>query len=54
MGAGFAGIYDTLEVTERPAGPATAAIVPQSLRSIGGFSQQLAWWLGTLQYLLAT
>jgi hypothetical protein len=38
----------------RPAGPATAAIVPQSLRSIGGFSQQLAWWLGTLQYLLAT
>jgi kumamolisin len=42
VGAGFARIYDTLEVVERPTGPATAAIVPQSLRSIGGFSQQVA------------
>jgi alpha-beta hydrolase superfamily lysophospholipase len=42
VGAGFARIYDTLEVVERPTGRATAAIVPQSLRSIGGFSQQIA------------
>jgi kumamolisin len=42
VGAGFARIYDTLEIVERPTGPATAAIAPQSLRSIGGFSQQVA------------
>jgi kumamolisin len=42
VGAGFARIYDTLEVVERPTGPATGAIAPQSLRSIGGFSQQVA------------
>jgi hypothetical protein len=39
VGAGFARIYDTLEVIERPTGAATAA---QSLRSIGGFCQQVA------------
>jgi kumamolisin len=42
VGAGFARIYDTLEVVERPTGPATAAIAAQSLRAIGGFSQQVA------------
>ena len=42
VGAGFARIYDTLEVVERPTGAATAAITPQSLRSIGVFSQQVA------------
>ena len=42
VGAGFARIYNTLEVVECPTGPATAAIVPQSLRAIGGFSQQVA------------
>ena len=42
VGAGFARIYDTLEVVERPTGPTTAAIAPQSLRAIGGFSQQVA------------
>ena len=42
VGAGFARIYDTLEVVERPTGTDIAAIAPRSLRSIGGFSQQVA------------
>jgi lipase (class 3) len=42
VGAGFARIYDTLEVVERPTVGATETITPQSLRSIGGFSQQVA------------
>ncbi len=42
VGAGFARIYDTLEVIERPTGTATAPAVAQSLRSIGGFCQQVA------------
>jgi hypothetical protein len=42
VGAGFARIYDTLAVVERSTGAATEAITPQSLRSIGGFSQQVA------------
>jgi hypothetical protein len=42
VGAGFARIYDTLEVIERPTGAATAPAVAQSLRSIGGFCQQVA------------
>ncbi|VTZ50741.1 Peptidase S53 (modular protein) [Methylocella tundrae] len=39
VGAGFARIYDTLEIVEAPA---SAAAVPRSLRSVGGFSQQVA------------
>ena len=42
VGAGFARIYDTLEVIERPTGAPTAPAVAQSLRSIGGFCQQVA------------
>jgi hypothetical protein len=47
VGAGFARIYDTLEVIERPTGTAPTEIAPQSLRSIPGlsdrtFSQQVA------------
>jgi kumamolisin len=41
VGAGFARIYDTLEVVERPTGAAAGAVVPQSLRSVGGFAQQV-------------
>jgi kumamolisin len=41
VGAGFARIYGTLEVVERPTG-AAPAIAPQSLRSVGGFAQQVA------------
>jgi len=40
VGEGFARIYDTLEVVERPAGIAAAAA--RSLRSIGGFSRQVS------------
>jgi hypothetical protein len=40
VGIGFARIYDTLEVVERPVGVARAAA--QSLRAVGGFSQQVA------------
>jgi Lipase (class 3) len=42
VGAGFARIYDTLEVIERPAGAVMASPMAQSLRSIGGFCQQVA------------
>ena len=42
VGAGFARIYETLEVIERPTGVATAPAVAQSLKSIGGFCQQVA------------
>jgi pimeloyl-ACP methyl ester carboxylesterase len=38
---GFARIYDTLEVVERPTGAATAATA-QSLRAVGGFSRQVS------------
>jgi triacylglycerol lipase len=41
VGAGFARIYDTLEVVERPTGAPMAAAA-QSLRAAGGFSQQLS------------
>jgi hypothetical protein len=40
VGMGFARIYDTLEVVERPASVAVA--VAQSLRAVGGFSQQVS------------
>lgn len=40
VGMGFARIYDTLEVVARPAG--IAAPAAQSLRSVGGFSRQVA------------
>jgi hypothetical protein len=42
VGAGFARIYETLEVIERPTGAATAPVVAQSLKSIGGFCQQVS------------
>jgi hypothetical protein len=42
VGAGFARIYDTLEVIECPTGAATAPAVAQSLKSIGGFCQQVS------------
>ena len=37
VGAGFARIYETLEVIERPTGAATAPAVARSLKPIGGF-----------------
>jgi hypothetical protein len=42
VGAGFARIYETLEVIERPTGATAAPAVAQSLKSIGGFCQQVA------------
>ncbi len=43
VGAGFARIYDTLEIVVPPANAAAAAsAAPRSLRSVGGFSQQVA------------
>jgi kumamolisin len=42
VGKGFARIYDTLEIVERPTGAAAAPSVAQSLRSVGSFSQQVA------------
>jgi predicted lipase len=41
VGKGFARIYDTLEVVERPTSAAGAAVA-QSLRALGGFSQQVS------------
>src|SRR5271155_3615316 len=41
VGKGFAHIYDTLEVVERPTSAAGAAVA-QSLRALGGFSQQMS------------
>jgi kumamolisin len=45
VGCGFARIYDTLEVIERPAG-AQAAVAPRSLGYVGGFSRQIADLIG--------
>jgi kumamolisin len=42
VGDGFARIYDTLQVVECPAGALASAARPQSLKSIGGFSQQVS------------
>ena len=42
VGSGFARIYDTLEVVERPTGIAGASDAVRSLRSVGGFSSQIA------------
>jgi kumamolisin len=42
VGSGFARIYDTLEVVERPTAAVATALVPQSLKSVGGFSRQVA------------
>jgi hypothetical protein len=42
VGMGFARIYDTLEVIERPSGAAAAAASARSLKAAGGFSQQVA------------
>jgi hypothetical protein len=42
VGAGFARIYDTLEVVAHPIGAVAESAVPQSLRSAGGFSQQVS------------
>jgi kumamolisin len=41
VGQGFARIYDTLEVVERPLGAAVSKAAPRSLKSIGGFSKQI-------------
>ncbi len=45
VGSGFARIYDTLEVIEKPDGN-TAAAAPHSLRTVGGFSEQIADLIG--------
>jgi predicted chitinase len=42
VGDGFARIYDTIEVVEYPAAAPMAAGAPKSLKSAGGFSQQIA------------
>jgi hypothetical protein len=42
VGSGFARIYDTLEVIERPTGAAAAADTVRSLKPVGGFSAQIA------------
>jgi hypothetical protein len=42
VGQGFARIYDTLEVVERPLGAAASKAAPQSLKSAGGFSKQVS------------
>jgi hypothetical protein len=42
VGAGFARIYDTLEVASHPSGALAAPAAPQSLRSAGGFAQQVS------------
>jgi kumamolisin len=42
VGNGFARIYDTLEVVERPASAPAAAAAAQSLKPAGGFSRQIA------------
>jgi hypothetical protein len=44
VGAGFARIYETLEVIERPTGAATAPAVAQSLKPIGGFANKFRRW----------
>jgi kumamolisin len=41
VGQGFARIYDTLELVERPSGAAAQNSVPQSLKSTGGFAKQI-------------
>jgi kumamolisin len=45
VGTGFARIYETLEVVERPT-VGQAAVAPRSLRSVGGFSRQIADLIG--------
>ncbi len=42
VGAGFARIYDTIEIVEYPSGAVTAAAAPRSLASLGGLAQQMA------------
>jgi kumamolisin len=42
VGKGFARIYDTLEVIERGTGGVAGAAVTQSLKPVGGFSQQIS------------
>jgi triacylglycerol lipase len=42
VGAGFARIYETLEVVSRPSGAVAAPAAPQSFRSAGGFAQQVS------------
>ncbi|MGO9443511.1 MAG: lipase family protein [Thiobacillaceae bacterium] len=42
VGKGFARIYDTFEVVERPTGMAPAAAPQQSLKAAGGFAQQVS------------
>jgi hypothetical protein len=42
VGAGFARIYDTLEVVPAPTGALTGSAAPQSLKPAGGFSQQVS------------
>ncbi len=41
-GFGFLKIYETLEVVANPSGALTELAAPQSLKSVGGFSQQVA------------
>jgi Lipase (class 3) len=42
VGAGFARIYDTLEVVTLPTAALTESAPPQSLKSAGGFAQQVS------------
>ena len=42
VGSGFARIYDTLEVVERPTDAAASPSVAQSLRPVGAFSRQVS------------
>jgi C1A family cysteine protease/GH25 family lysozyme M1 (1,4-beta-N-acetylmuramidase) len=42
VGAGFARIYDTLEVVECPAESAPDAVAPRTMRPAGGFAQQVS------------
>jgi kumamolisin len=42
VGSGFARIYDTLEVVERPAEAVAVTPMPKTLKAVGGFSQQVS------------
>jgi kumamolisin len=42
IGQGFARIYDTLELVERPLGAAASIAAAQPLKSVGGFSKQVS------------
>ena len=42
VGSGFARIYDTLEIVERPAEAVAVTPVPKTLKAVGGFSRQVS------------